>query len=202
VGVREVNREQRLIFCDFELVYLMKWLVKRHRHASLFKMQELRIVLSAEEENVGIINQVRKSIKFHYVRESLNVFTGDDTYSITKWIEHLEEMSDVCGWSDVELFIYGIRLLSGTVALYLHIKTGIKSWTLLRKCLMNEFRNNLTSTDGQLKAKVNYNECHQQYLFEMMEIAKQGDVSEDSLLDNIIAGIQNSEVNKSCFKRL
>lgn len=83
------------------------------------------------EENVGIINQVRESIKFHDVRESLNVFTGDDTYSITKWIEDLEEMSEVCGWSDVELFIYSKRLLSGTAALYLRSETGIKSWNLL-----------------------------------------------------------------------
>jgi hypothetical protein len=31
----------------------------------------------------------------------------------------------------------------------------------------------------------------------MLEIAKQGDVSEDLLLDYVIAGIQDSEVNKS-----
>jgi hypothetical protein len=44
---------------------------------------------------------------------------------------------------------------------------------------MNEFRNNLTSADvhRQLTARVkNYDESHQQYLFKMMEIAKQGDV--------------------------
>jgi len=65
---------------------------------------------------------------------------------------------------------------------------------------MNEFRNNLTSADvhRQLTARVkNYNESHQQYLFKMIEIAKQGDVSENSLLDYVIAGIQDSEVNKS-----
>jgi len=149
------------------------------------------------------VSQVRESIKFHDVRESLNVFTGDDTYSITKWIEDLEEMSEVCGWSDVELFIYRKRLLSGTAALYLRSENGIKSWNRLRECLMNEFRNNLTSADvhRHLTARVkNYDESHQQYLFKMMEIAKQEDVSEDSLLDYVIAGIQDSEVNISlCF---
>jgi len=65
---------------------------------------------------------------------------------------------------------------------------------------MNEFRNNLTSADvhRQLTARVkNYHESHQQYLIKIMEIAKQGDVSEDSLLDYVIAGLQDSEVNKS-----
>jgi len=33
----------------------------------------------------------------------------------------------------------------------------------------------------------------------MIEIAKQGDVSENSLLDYIISGIQDSEVNKSAL---
>ncbi|CAI6374253.1 unnamed protein product [Macrosiphum euphorbiae] len=151
-------------------------------------------------EEKDTVNQVRESIKFHDVRESLNVFTGDDTYSIIKWIEDLEEMSEVCGWSDVELFIYSKRLLSGTAALYLRSETGIKSWNLMRECLMNEFRNNLTSADvhRQLTARIkNNDESHQQYLFKMMEIAKQGDVSEDSLLDYVIAGIQDSEVNKA-----
>lgn len=77
------------------------------------------------------------------------------------------------------LGIYSKRLLSGTAALYLRSENGIKSWNLLRECLMNEFRDNLTSADvhRQLTARVkNYDESHQQYLFKMMEIAKQGDV--------------------------
>jgi len=78
-------------------------------------------------EEKDTVNQVRESIKFHDMPESLNVFTGDDIYSIIKWIEDLEDMSEVCGWSDVELFIYSKRLLSGSAALYLHSETGIKS---------------------------------------------------------------------------
>jgi hypothetical protein len=84
-------------------------------------------------------------------------------------------MSEVCGWSDFEMFIYSKLLLSGMAALYLSRENGIKLWNRLRKCLMNEFRNNLTSGDvhRQLTARVkNYDKTHQQYLFKMMEIAK------------------------------
>jgi len=84
-----------------------------------------KTTVKIEEKNT--VNQVRESIKFHDARESLNVFTGYDTYSIIKWIKDLEEMSEVCGWSDVELFIHSKRLLSGTAALYLRFETGIKS---------------------------------------------------------------------------
>jgi len=153
-------------------------------------------VTTDENDNAS---QVRESIKFHDVRESLNVFTGYDTYSITKWVEDLEEMSEICGWSNVELFIYSKRLMSGTAAIYIRSENGIKSWNRLRECLMNEFRNNLTSAGirRQLTARVkSYDESHQQYLFKMMEIAKQGDVSEDLLLDYVIASIQDSKVNE------
>jgi hypothetical protein len=77
------------------------------------------------------VSQVKKSIKFHDVQESLNVFIGY-TYSIIKLIENLEEMSEVCVWSDVELFIHSKRLMSGTAALYLRSENGIKSWNQLR----------------------------------------------------------------------
>lgn len=90
---------------------------------------------------------VKESIKFHDVRESLNVFTGDDTYSIAKWVDDLEEISEVCGWSNIELLIYSKRLVTGTAALYLRSKTGIKSWATLQQRLLNEFRSHLTYAD-------------------------------------------------------
>lgn len=36
-----------------------------------------------------------------------------------------------------------------------------------------------------------HEEAHMQYLFKMMEIAKQGDVADDALVDYVIAGITN-----------
>jgi len=62
----------------------------------------------------------------------------------------LEKMSEVCRWSDVELLIHSKRLFPGTAALYLRSETGIKTWNLLRECLMNEFLNNLTPADVRI----------------------------------------------------
>ena len=147
---------------------------------------------SSKKDDVSI----NPLIKFH-VQESLNTFTGDNTYPIGKWIEDTEEMSKVCGWSDIELFINNKRLLSRTAGLCnqrLVLNHGAHYEILY------EFLSHLTSADvpGQLNASVKTDEeTYQQYLFKMMEIVKQGDVSVDSLLDYVIAGIRDKEVNKS-----
>jgi len=123
----------------------------------------------------------RNTISFQDDRESLNLFTGDDTYSITKWIADLEEMRDVYNWSDVELFVYRKRLLSGTAALYIRSETGIFSWDTFRHRLLNEFQCRLTDADThrQLAAKKKYDdETCLQYLFKM-----QGAIPDDSVID-------------------
>jgi hypothetical protein len=147
-------------------------------------------------ENVPFKN----SINFQDVRESLNTFTGDDTYSVKKWIADLEEMRTVCSWSDVEIFIYAKRLLSGTAALFVRSDTGICSWPILCSRLLEEFQRQLTDADihRQLAARVKRNdETHQQNLFKMMELAGQGTVPEDSVIDYVISGIRDNEMNKS-----
>lgn len=104
----------------------------------------------------GLNNDVHvgESIQFHDVRESLNIFTGDDTYSIAKWVEDLEKMSDI------ELFINSKRLLARTAALYVRSETGIRSWTTLHNHLLNKFKNqiNLADVHRQLTARVKINE--------------------------------------------
>lgn len=100
-------------------------------------------------------------------------------------------MKGVGGLGD-ELFIYSKRLLSGGAALYLRSEIGIKSWGILQDHLPTEFRSHLNSADihRQLTTRVKTDEeTYQQYLFKMMEIVKQADVSVDSLLDYVIAGI-------------
>lgn len=70
-----------------------------------------KINLKSDETCDEVENNLRdccvsESIKFNEMRKSLDVVTGDDTYPIAKRIEDLEEMSKICGWSSVELFVY------------------------------------------------------------------------------------------------
>lgn len=65
---------------------------------------------------------------FRDVEEALIKFSGDDTYSIVKWVEDLEEMATVLKWSDVEKLIFGKRLLTGTAALFIRSEKGIIRW--------------------------------------------------------------------------
>lgn len=142
---------------------------------------------------------MRNTINFQDVRESLNIFTGDDTHSVLKWIADLEEMRTVCSWSDVELFIYAKRLLSGTAALFVRSETGICSWAILSELLLDEFQCQFTDADihRQLAARVKRDETHQQDLFKMMELSGQGAAPNDSVIDYVIAGIRDNEMNKA-----
>jgi len=105
-------------------------------------------------------------------------------------------MGEICKWSNIKLFIYGKRLLAGTAAFYLRSETGIRSWTILRNRLLNKFSSQMNSANILTARVKNYEETYQQYMLKMMEIAKQGYVSEDAIINYIISGIQDSEINK------
>lgn len=68
----------------------------------------------------------------------------------------LEEMNEVHGWLDIELFIYSKQLLSRTAVLYLHSDTVIRSLTVLRNRLLGELKNriNLVDVHRQLTTRI------------------------------------------------
>ena len=70
----------------------------------------------------------------------------------------------------------------------------------MRDRLRDEFRNRLTAADvhRQLAAQTKQEgETLMQFLYRMRELATQGSVQDDSLIDYVISGIQDSEVNKT-----
>jgi len=141
-----------------------------------------------------------RTINFRDVQESLYPFSGDDSYSVEKWVADVEEMPEVCGWTSLEIFIYGKCLLQGTAMLFISAECGIKSWETLRYRLRDEFRNRLTAVDvhRQLAAQTRQEgETLMQFLYRMRDLAMQGSVQDDSLIDYVISGIQDSEVNKT-----
>jgi len=139
------------------------------------------------------------SVNFRDVQESLSTFFGDNTYSVLKWIADLDEMAEVLAWSDLELLTYGKKLLTGTAQLFIRSETGIRSWGILKRLLMYEFGNRLTSADVHRKLSVRTkksDETFHQYLLTMKEIGMHGNIEEDAIIVYIIASIPDSEVNK------
>lgn len=140
------------------------------------------------------------TMKFGDVQDALSPFTGDGHCSVVKWLNDFEEMALLCAWSDLHKFVYCKRLLLGTAQAFVRSEDGLNSWTVLRARLLAEFRSRLTTADVHrlLSADVKQrNETLLQYLYRMRELAMQGGVSDDSLIDYVICGIPDAVVNKS-----
>lgn len=85
------------------------------------------------EELTGNFNTSARSanpVCFRDVQESLSTFSGDDTYSVLKWIADIEEMAEILGWDDLSLFVYGKKLLTGRAQLFIRSENGIRSWSI------------------------------------------------------------------------
>jgi hypothetical protein len=139
-------------------------------------------------------------MKFGDVQDALSPFAGDGHCSVVKWLNDFEEMALLCAWSDLHKFVYCKRLLLGTAQAFVRSEDGLNSWAVLRARLLSEFRSRLTTADVHRLLSTDFkqqNETLLQYLYRMRELAMQGDVPDDSLMDYIICGIPDAVVNKS-----
>ncbi|XP_065161438.1 uncharacterized protein [Atheta coriaria] len=134
------------------------------------------------------------------VEDSLDRFSGDDLLSISRWIEDFEEMAEVCGWNDVHKVAFGKKLLTGSALAFMRQERGSKTWAKFKKALTEEFGDIVT--DQQIhreltQRKKKQDETLQQYMYKMREIAAQGKVDTQSLIDYIIQGIPDEVTTKA-----
>ncbi|XP_071054994.1 protein DEK-like [Onthophagus taurus] len=82
---------------------------------------------------------VSMSMNFRDVEESVRKFNGTDDYPIQKWIRDVEDLADLLNWSDLHIFIFAKRLLTGLARLFIQGERNIRKYrnflhkTLYRK---------------------------------------------------------------------
>ncbi|XP_053971564.1 uncharacterized protein LOC128872660 [Hylaeus volcanicus] len=110
-------------------------------------------------------------------------------------------MSELLGWNDLQMFIYGKRMLQGSAKKFVAFERGITTWKKLKRRLIREFhvQKNSAEVHAQLYRRRKLpNESSRQYVYEMQEITAQGEVDEDVLIQYIIDSIPDSnESNKA-----
>lgn len=177
---------------DRQIDHLRQQLFKKQQIAKLKKqLADLDACEESTKSNVPIFH-------FRDVEESIHHFSGDDNFSVEKWLNHFEECADVMEWDSKMRLVYGKRLLSGTAKLFLRT-VSIKNWRELKVALLEEFSNKVTLADvyNQLRSrKKRSEESFQQYIFIMKEIASLVEVEEGDLIQYIIDGIPDSQANK------
>lgn len=134
------------------------------------------------------------------VEGSLTYFSGDDKLPIEKWITEFEDMSALLQWNDLQKLIYAKRMLKGSAKRFVSFEKGVTSWKTLKRKLKDEFRikiNSATVHNQLFKRRRQAGESSRQYIYAMQEIADQGYIEEDALIQYIVDGIPNEEGNKT-----
>lgn len=135
------------------------------------------------------------------VEHCIPVFTGDDDVNIKTFVLDFEEVSALCGWSEVRKYIYAKRFIRGTAAALLRIVRP-QTWIQIRNELITEFTTTTStySLHKKLsKRKIQGGESTKQYSIAMRTIAAQGNISEEDTVKYIVDGIVQNKTEMLFF---
>lgn len=163
-----------------------------------------------ENRSVNRVNttesaRCRFSFSFRDIENAVRQFDGETGLLVRKWIEEFEDTATLLKWDKMQKLVFGKKSLTGLVKLYMQSETGITTWRKLRKALIEEFDVKITDADihRQLaKRRRKKEESIQQYFLIMKEIASKGNITDDSLIEYVINGIDDEGtilINLSCI---
>lgn len=157
-------------------------------------IQGLRSEMPALNESEPHVHRSGSRIEFKDVENAVNKFTGDNAYSIRKWINDFEEVVDAYNVDARFRYTAARRLLDGTAKIFLRTKK-LPDWVSLRAALLKRFDRPLSGMDvrDQLaKRSKRSDETYQRYVSCMEEIASQCDgISESEVIEAIIYGLRD-----------
>ena len=138
-------------------------------------------------------------LTFEDVKDSLGKFSGDDVPNVSQWIRDFEEMAEVCGWSDIHMVVFARKLLTGSAQAFARQERCTKSWAKFKKALVDEFEDVVSDRQlhQELARRTKRADESLQYMYSMRELAGQGRVDTQSVIDYIIQGIPDGVTNKA-----
>lgn len=169
--------------------------------AMLARLRKEKELLLLQREIAQMRGEVRPAtvnrmnrIEFKDVENAVSEFTGDDEYSVRKWISDFEEVVDAYEVDDRFRYMAARRLLKGTAKIFLRNK-NLPDWPSLRSALRRRFDRQLTGMEVREKMARRYkkaDESYQRYVSEMEEIARQAEgISEAEIIEAIIYGLRD-----------
>lgn len=126
-------------------------------------------------------------------------FSGNENISVTQWFKDFENYCDLFKWNHLQKLVYARRLLRGPAKAFAEYEVKPLDYDILKFRLIKEFEEKVTSASvhKQLQArKKKKDESLQEYLYEMINIGFQARVEDAAIIEYVIAGIHDSEVNK------
>lgn len=166
---------------DIELVRLEK----------LVRIRQLRTQLASLEVEVPIPNTSSRRVDFADIQHSINMFNGDDSYGIRKWVTDFNTVADSARLDPRDRLIFSRRLMAGSAALFLRSTTA-DSWETLQQNLIREFDRPLDRRQVYqvlTNRRIRRDESSRQYVLVMQDLARQADISEKELIQFIVDGL-------------
>lgn len=77
----------------------------------------------------------KTSYDFSDVQAAVRIFTGDDTFSVTKWLSDFEDTAAVSRLDDRMKFLFAKKLIDGTAKLVVQMSKPT-DWPQLNMALM------------------------------------------------------------------
>lgn len=172
-------------------------LAEKERQLLLKELELLRMengLLQNRRDNV------EKSLNLREVEDCLPTF-GEDSgnNSVEKWLQEIEENSNLFGWSELQQLVCAKKLLRGTAKLWLNAQPTLKTWKLFKAEIISEFGHQVSSAcvhkELSTRKKKPSENC-QEYLIIMRGIAQKTVIEEEALVEYVIDGIPDREQNK------
>jgi len=139
-------------------------------------------------------------LRFMDVKHCIDTFNGENGANVIWWIEDFEGIARLCGWNEMQKTIHAKKLLRGSARLFVKYEMRGKLWKDIKFALKQEFFHsiNFYNVQKELQArKKSSDETYNEYCYKMFEIASRVKMDINGIIQYIIDGIVDEEVNKS-----
>jgi len=140
-------------------------------------------------------NKTKITFNFKDVEDTIRPFDGSDNYPIEKWLSDFEDLATLFKWNDMQKLVFGRKSLKGVAKIFVRGLSVTQSWEKLKAALKEEFSLKVNSADIHrklAKKKLKRDESIQEYYLSMRELASQGNIDVESVIQYIIDGIPDS----------
>lgn len=164
--------------------------------AARLRVRRLQAAMNANVDTTGENLQAtnKRRIKAADVEYLVPCFTGDDEYSVTKWIEDFEQIMETLHGDQDDYYKMARHLIRDTAKLYLRT-IRVQDYDSLKRSLLQRYERQVSYYEIYEKLRRrhrNRDETILRYITCMQEIAQQVNMGEDELVSLIISGLRDN----------
>lgn len=150
------------------------------------------------DSNAHMDAHSRSTFTFNDIENSMNSFSGDGNHRIENWIKEFEQTSKLFRWNELQKVIYSKRLLKGDAKYFMRTIVAT-SWKDVKDNLLEEFGKKISSAEAHKllrSTKKKSGESFREFVFKMREIGNANEIDNESVIQYIVDGIIDDQINK------